>query len=200
MRAKNHDGREKKTSLIGRSELPIPMEVDCSAEWKLASPQHTQDNNNKETNPINKTRADKFDTTILDNVLFSEGKKLLLSVGVDNRVAIGLAEQNSYARIYEVVEYARQAGRNPPGMVRSALEGNWSFPAILTDEIREKLAKEILSNREQGNARLPTHPANILKKEPGMSSWAMVYDRNKNELNTPLGNVIKRPPMRSQKK
>lgn len=50
---------------MGRSELPIPMEADFPAEWKRASPQQTQDNNNKETNPINKTRENKSQEAVV---------------------------------------------------------------------------------------------------------------------------------------
>lgn len=56
--------------------------------------------------------------------LFSESLKLLLSFGIPKNKAAILANQHPYNRIQNVTHYAKQ-GRNPGGLIISALEKGW---------------------------------------------------------------------------
>jgi hypothetical protein len=77
-----------------------------------------------------------------DSVMFRESYQLLLSVGVSKYKAIELANIHTFKQIYNMVEYAKQTGRNPGGMIIDGLRKNWTVPNALTTEIQATLKKQ----------------------------------------------------------
>lgn len=117
---------------------------------------------------------------LLDQVNFRRGVLLLLSVGIKEKTARGLAADRPIGEIVDVVQAARRAG-NPGGFAVEAMRKGWGVPRA--EAARVEIFGELKADHEKAEASLVTRPPKYPQK-PGETAdqWLVrVNDMRKAE-------------------